>query len=719
MSDQLKSTELMPFNQAEVLSEDVVLLLGGYEITLSRHRSPLLIKSQQKIVFAALPSKTWLLGYHDGYDLPESRGFFFPKARSNVASELGYPTHYLAKDDALILFGEVSGFRWRLAVHVTSETGLVLNINTDFSRIVLTARRSEKRRVFGLGHQFSHVDLNGYRVPLISQEPGIGRGIQPLSFFMNLLFGAGGSDVQSSAPSSFFLTDEWIGYFLDSCAVAFVDFTLPHTMSWDINQGECRLRLYVHENPRDVLSEYTSEIGRMLPLPDWIHRGAIIGLQGGSDRLDVVHERLKNVEAKLAGYWLQDWIGQRKTSIGWQLWWNWELDERHYPRWTAQREALRSEGVRLMSYINPFLVDIEDKPGVRRDLYAEAVQHGYLVKSSNGEPYAIGNTSFNAYLVDLTNLEARAWLKSVIIEQVIGAGASGFMADFGEALPADAVLSDGRDAALYHNEYPIEWSRLIQEAIAESGVEDIVPFHRSAYHKSPAHTRLFWLGDQLVSWHWQDGIRSAVTGLVSGGLSGFSLSHSDIGGYTSTDLLPLSIKMPGVSFTRGQDLLKRWIELNAFTPIFRTHEGNQPSKNLQVFDTPEIAEFFGYFSRVFAALFDYRKSEMKQVQSDGYPLIRPLWFHHEDEEYLLDCENAFLLGRWICVYPVLERKSQRVEVTLPPGQYAHLFTGQIFGGGRRFTVDAPLGRPAVFIDTSSSWCRVLIDAISGLGPQPH
>ena len=60
----------------------------------------------------------------------------------------------------------------------------------------------------------------------------------------------------------------------------------------------------------------------------------------------------------------------------------------------------------------------------------------------------IGNTSFNAYLVDLTNQEARSWLKSVIVEQVIGAGVSGFMADFGEALPADAVLSDGRDAAL-------------------------------------------------------------------------------------------------------------------------------------------------------------------------------------------------------------------------------------------------------------------------------
>ena len=280
--------------------------------------------------------------------------FSFPKARSNNAIELGYPTHYWVEADTLNLYGEVSGNRWQLAVNVTSETALALSIKTDCSRIILTAQRGEKRRVFGLGHQFSHVDLNRHRVPLLSQEPGIGRGIQPLSFFMNLLFGAGGSDVQSSAPSSFFFTDEWIGYFLDSGAVAFVDFTADDSMSWDINLGECRLHLYVHENPRDLLSEYTNDIGRMQPLPDWIHRGAIIGLQGGSDRLDAVHQLLKKANAKLAGYWLQDWIGQRKTSIGWQLWWNWELDEQHYPRWTAQREALLSEDVRLMSYINPF-----------------------------------------------------------------------------------------------------------------------------------------------------------------------------------------------------------------------------------------------------------------------------------------------------------------------------------------------------------------------------
>lgn len=47
------------------------------------------------------------------------------------------------------------------------------------------------------------------------------------------------------------------------------------------------------------------------------------------------------------------------------------------------------------------------------------------------------------------------------------------------------------------------------------------------------------------------------------GLSGFGLSHSDIGGYTT---LP-------VILTRSKELLLRWAEYSVFTPLMRTHEG--------------------------------------------------------------------------------------------------------------------------------------------------
>ena len=59
---------------------------------------------------------------------------------------------------------------------------------------------------------------------------------------------------------------------------------------------------------------------------------------------------------------------------------------------------------------------------------------------------------------------------------------------------------------------------------------------RSGATFSPANTRLFWLGDQTVTWDEHDGLTTIIIGLLSSGLSGYSLQHSDIGGYTALDL---------------------------------------------------------------------------------------------------------------------------------------------------------------------------------------
>ena len=56
---------------------------------------------------------------------------------------------------------------------------------------------------------------------------------------------------------------------------------------------------------------------------------------------------------------------------------------------------------------------------------------------------------------------------------------------------------------------------------------------RSGSTHSSRVTPLFWLGDQLVTWDHYDGLGSAIIGIITSGLSGFTLTHSDIGGYTA------------------------------------------------------------------------------------------------------------------------------------------------------------------------------------------
>ena len=92
---------------------------------------------------------------------------------------------------------------------------------------------------------------------------------------------------------------------------------------------------------------------------------------------------------------------------------------------------------------------------------------------------------------------------------------------------------------------------------------------RSSNLKSVKHTPLYWLGDQLVSWDNFDGLKTVLNGFLSSGISGHSLTHSDIGGYTQVPFIHI----------RSKELLLRWIEISTFgSAIFRTHIGSLLSK---------------------------------------------------------------------------------------------------------------------------------------------
>ena len=85
----------------------------------------------------------------------------------------------------------------------------------------------------------------------------------------------------------------------------------------------------------------------------------------------------------------------------------------------------------------------------------------------------------------------------------------------------------------------------------------MVDFHRAAFARSPRQARLFWMGDQTVNWSERDGMRSALTGMLSGGMSGFSLNHSDTGGYTTLVDPPVSARAELLGPLGGDERVRR------------------------------------------------------------------------------------------------------------------------------------------------------------------
>ena len=569
----------------------------------------------------------------------------------------------------------------------------VAEVEEPYNRVYLTYASSAEERFFGFGEQFTYFNLKGRKVPIFIREQGIGRGAQPITLAADYQAGAGGDWSTTYASVPHYITSELRSVFLENYEYSAFDLRDEERVQIEVLASRMEGQILSGDSPAALIEEYTEYAGRMRPLPNWILSGAVVGMQGGTEKVRTLRNRLEELDTPVSAFWLQDWVGRRQTSFGSQLWWNWELDRDRYPGWEDLVADLEDDGIRVITYVNPSLADPSEKANVRRNLFAEARRNGYLVENAEGEPYVERVTDFSAALVDLTNPEARTWIKDVIKENMIGIGASGWMADFGEGLPYDAVLHSGADPASYHNRYAEEWAAVNREAIREAGMEDeAVFFMRSGYTRSPRYNTLFWLGDQMVTWDRHDGIKTAVVGLLSSGISGYSLNHPDIGGYTAIDSFPLR-------YHRSRELLLRWTELAAFTPIFRTHEGNRPEDNYQIYSDDETLRHFSRFAKVYAAWKPYRKELVREAAETGLPVVRHPFIHYSDDPEVYGLQKQFMVGPDFMVAPVLDKGAETVEIYLPAGEWVHLWTGERYGSaeeGIYETADAPVGEPAVF-----------------------
>ncbi len=568
--------------------------------------------------------------------------------------------------------------------------------------------KASGEEVFGLGEQFTYLNLKGRTLRVLTQEQGIGRGTQPITVGANVTAGSGGDAFSTYVGANRLVDENGMSLVLQNTDIVTYDFQRPQVWQMTASTPKIEGTVLRAASTADALVQ---SLPSMRPLPEWIGKGLILGIQGGTAKVEKAVNDLTAAQVPVVAVWLQDWVGQRTTTFGKQLWWNWELDRDRYPDWEGLVARLKAKNIRVLTYVNPFLVDVDGvKPNARRNLFQEAKGRGLLVKQQNQEPYLIPNTSFSAGLVDLTNPRAVAWFEDVLRQEVLSTGASGWMADFGEALPFDSVVAEG-NAELVHNAYPVLWAKLNREVVDAPGSttdvasQDLVFFMRAGFTESPKYATLFWAGDQMVSWDEFDGLKSAVTGIVSGGFSGFSLNHSDIGGYTT-------ITNAIGNYHRSRELLLRWMEFAALTPVFRTHEGNIPDVNAQAYEAQNLPQL-KKMAQLFAALAPYRKTLEKQAP---LPLVRAVSLQYPKDVAARELRwETFLLGPDVLMAPVAAPAADNVNVYFPQDVWVHLWTGNqvdASGGPRWEKWQAPVGEPAIFVKKGSAVATQLLEGFS-------
>ncbi len=274
---------------------------------------------------------------------------------------------------------------------------------------------------------------------------------------------------------------------------------------------------------------------------------------------------------------------------------------------------------------------------------------------------------------------------------MIDFGFSGWMADFGEYLPTDAVLYSGESAELIHNTWPARWAKLNREAVEEAGkLGEIMFFTRAGYSQTPKYSTMMWNGDNHVDFSIDFGLPSVIPAMLSMTCCGFGLSHSDIGGYTTF-----------FNLKRSEELFMRWMEMNTFSPVLRGHEGLNPDLNAQFDASEQVLAHGAKYSQMHKKLKPYLSQASQYNTETGVGMVRPLFFYYDEEPAYTEAYE-YLLGRDILVCPVLRPGATDRQVYLPKDEWIHLWTGKEYQGGT-VTVPAALGEIPVFIRKESSF----------------
>ena len=623
-----------------------------------------------------------------------SRGSFKYKQKISGKRKLTLQNQEKTEEGYLLTYVDPKGSSAKEQVHQFAVTQQGSQIRLAYvgeekpgvNRYWLTFVTNPKEHIYGCGETYSELDLKGQNVRIwVAEHQNTGRISKKI--IKEKLLG--------KHPDKKLSFDKYESYYAQPTFVSsdkyYVHCDINAYSEFDFTDAG-KITLYFQEPPviitdsgqdfAEVSRKLTGLLGRQKALPDWLYDGVILGIQEGTDVVDAKIKKAKEAGVPVVGVWCQDWSGCRRTGFGYQVMWNWEWDQELYPGLDKKIAEWKEEGVRFLGYINPFIA-------IEKDLYAYASEHGYCVQDREGKDYLVTITTFPAAMVDFTNPEAYEWYKGLIKENMIGLGMGGWMADFGEYLPIDAVLYSGEDPAIIHNQWPAIWAKMNQEAVAECGKEGQVFFFTRAGHTGTiAHSHMMWTGDQHVDWSIDDGLPAVIPATLSLAMSGYGIAHSDVGGYTTI-----------MHMRRSKELLLRWEEMNVFSPLFRTHEGNQPVNNVQFDDDEELLAQLAKCGRMHVALKDYLKGLVAEEISDGTPVMRPLFYHYDEAEAYTE-KTEYLLGRDLLVAPVYEEGAKSRTIYLPSDGWVNIFDGKEDAGGHMI-VEAPIGKPPVFVRKDS------------------
>jgi alpha-D-xyloside xylohydrolase len=373
----------------------------------------------------------------------------------------------------------------------------------------------------------------------------------------------------------------------------------------------------------------------------------------------------------------------------WQYWgkygWNaMKFDENFYPKPAELMSALHHDNFHMV-------ISVWAKFGVQTDVNKDFANAGLILKSAaaTGEP---GESKETEDWVDLFNPKAQALFWKDLDLGLFHDGLDGWWLDAsepeGDPLRNDnTYLGSGRTV---RNAFPLfETTAVYKGQRAANENKRVVILTRSAFTGQQRNGIINWSGDISANW---DTLRRQIPAGLNFGISGFPYWTTDVGGFFR----------PRDQYTSAayHELLIRWFQFGAFSPIFRVH-GYQSETEMWKYG-PQVESILREYDELRYRLMPYIYSTAWGVTNRGETMMKALPFVYPGDQSLRDVSDQFLFGDSLLINPVTEPNATTRKIILPAGSdWYDFWSGQKSRGGQTIVADAPLDKMPILVREGS------------------
>ena len=487
--------------------------------------------------------------------------------------------------------------------------------------------------VYGLGERFAAYVKNGQSIDMWNADGGT-------------------ASEQTYKNIPFYMTNRGYGVFVeDTSDVSFevasekverVQFSAEgETIVYDVIYGG---------TPKAVLDGYTALTGRPALMPGW------------SFGLWLSTSFTTNYDEKTATSFIQG-MADRDIPLSvfhfdcfWMKGFNWcdfTWDEETFPDPVGMLKRYHDRGLHLCCWINPYI-------GQASPLFREGMEHGYLLKKTNGDVWQTDLWQAGMGILDVTNPDARAWYCDHL-RKILRMGVDCLKTDFGERIPVrDIAYYDGKDPLHMHNYYTFLYNKMVFDLLKEErGEGEAILFARSAT-----------AGSQQFPVHWGGDNSASYVSMAETLRAGLSMSHSGFG-FWSHDI-------SGFEQTAPADVYKRWAAFGLLSSHSRLH-GSSSYRVPWLFDE-ESCDVVRKFTRLKCRLMPYLYGAAVEAHEHGTPMMRPMMLEFPDDPACDTLDRQYMMGESLLVAPVFHADSH-VDYYLPDGLWTSLLDGRKVQGG--------------------------------------